>query len=215
MSTSTYQRQIRSCPAIAAPIPVTAADHANADRLAAWLAAAAKTHRLRWLLAHLDDGVVWGRWEADQGLLTSRQAAAGDLQAAPWCPELRPATLQQARLFAAHAELMLWRDDSGGWCARLIRDLAPGEAVAAGTPAWDHAFDEQQLLWGTGARPLADGFSFLTHGQQGLRHALPYPLKLGKLKTQTLTIRHYLTRDGLAQVDASRLVSLPAAEAQI
>lgn len=216
MSKPLYSRRIQSCPALAQPVPVPSlADDAGVRD---WLTAQASAHRLRWLLAHLDDGVLWGRWDTAAGLVTGHDAAAGDAEALACCPALRLATLQQARLFAPHAELLLWRADDGAWCARLLRDRADGAAVAADADAWDDAFDEPQLLWGDTASPLADDFTLLAQGRRGLRHVVPYIVtqnhKTGKIDPQTLLVRHYLTRGGPAQVAISRLVTLSAAEAK-
>jgi CRISPR-associated protein (TIGR03984 family) len=128
------------------------------------------------------------------------------------CPAPRLATLQQARLFAPHGELLLWRDGEGCWEARLIRDARNDEATE-----WLEAFDEPQLLWGTHGEPLPHGFTFLQDGGQGLRHAVPLSLQLDTrsrdlpaplLAHPCLLVRHYLTRDGFARVVASRLVNL-------
>jgi CRISPR-associated protein (TIGR03984 family) len=203
---STAVRTIRRQPAISLPCVVPALD--DDQGLIAFLEEQAKTHHLHWLLAHLDDGVSWGRFDPEQDrLIVSRDAAAGDETAARYCPPLRALTLQQARLFAPHAEWLLWRDPGEPWQARLLRDARAGE-----TPNWEECFNEAQWLWGTYAHPLSQGFRLLEHGERGLRHILPCTLSGDLPRPPRLRVRHYLTRDGLAQVDASRLCDLIGAE---
>ncbi|MFB6274143.1 MAG: CRISPR-associated protein Csx19 [Salinibacter sp.] len=176
-----------------------------------WLesqAALRENHHLSWLLAHADDGVVWGRVEEDGALVTSHEAAQGDAEALEVCPPLRTTTLQQARLFGRGGELLLWRDGARDLHARLIYK-ADGEDATV----WEKGFDEQQMLWGKGGRPLDHDFFFWSHGAEGLRHALPF--RRGYFATAAsaevsspprLRVRHYLNSEGLARVAASRLV---------
>jgi CRISPR-associated protein (TIGR03984 family) len=170
-----------------------------------WLQQQAAAGGFCWLLAHADDGVIWGRLD-DGRLLTSHDAALGDAEAAGVCPPLRASTLQQARVFGSAGELLLWRDGEGGWNARIIRDGGAGDLAQ-----WKEAFDEPQLLWGTHGRQLLQGFTFLEHGAEGLRHAVPLALPLGETGATTpprLVVRHYLDDVPFAQIAASRLVEL-------
>ncbi|MCI0694047.1 CRISPR-associated protein Csx19 [candidate division KSB1 bacterium] len=174
----------------------------------AWLVKQAEVYKLKWLLAHADDGVIWGRIDGKQ-LITSHEAAKGNAVAEKACPELRVETLQQARLFAEHAELLLWRNGDNVWHARLIRDAQAGEKVG-----WDESFDELQLLWGTNGKHLhfddeKEDFTLLEDGAQGLRHAVPIKLTLGEKGVTTpprLRVRHYLVKEDFARVAVSRLV---------
>ena len=173
-----------------------------------WLQDRAIEHSLCWLLAHADDGVIWGKVE--QGALTtSHEAAQGDGEAENVWPPLRVETLQQARLFSKHAELLLWRDGDNVWHARLFRQPAEGEM-----PAFTEAIDEPQMVWGTHPRPLGDGgFTLMSDGAQGLRHAVPLAVT-GAYNEQNrplrLWVRHYIGEDetGFARIVASRLVDL-------
>lgn len=188
----------------------------------AWLAQKAQVYGLTHLLAHADDGVIWGRLDANGRLVTSHDAlhntqAQNDrdrrrIEAAKRSlPPLRPETLQQARLFGEQAELFIWRDGDGAWRGRLLRETADGE-----NPNWSESFDEPQLLWGTHGTPLEDGFTLLEDGAQGLYHAVPLQVALveaseGRLKQSVrLNIRHYLDYDeqGQAYVAVSRLVEV-------
>lgn len=172
-----------------------------------WLAAKAREHGLKWLLATADDGIIWGVVE-NGALRISHDAAQGNGEAEKVCAALRKETLQQARLFAQGAELVLWRDGRNVWQARLIKD-ANDTALEQAT--WVHHFDEPQLLWGTHGRHLKHDFTLLRDGDQGLRHAVPMTLPLGdggKTEPPRLLVRHYLNKEGFARVVASRLVDL-------
>jgi len=85
-------------------------DEFNTDP-AAWMVKHAQQYNLRYLLAHADDGVIWGRIDNSE-LHTSHGIA-------PASPSLHPSTLQQARLFSPAGELLLWRDDNG-WRAAWL-----------------------------------------------------------------------------------------------
>jgi CRISPR-associated protein (TIGR03984 family) len=171
-------------------IPV---DDVFAGAPAQWLTGQAQKYDLHYLLAHADDGVIWGRFDAD-GLHTSHGIA-------PQSPPLREVTLQQCRLFGLMGEMLVWRDSSG-WRARLITDGADANE-------W---YDEDQVLWGTTVDPRQDGFSLVSEGAQGMRHAVPTAVTEKDLADRQLRlrVRHYITynEDGEATVIVSRLVQL-------
>lgn len=156
-----------------------------------WLTAQARTFHLNWMLAHADDGVIWGEIR-DDGLHLSSDAFP-DIS-----PPLRAVTLQQARLLGRTAELLLWRDGAG-WRARVIQD---------GTGENGEYYDESHLLWGDRAEDHKDGFLLLRQGNEGLRHAPPLPQD-APLPAR-LRVRHYLAYDpdGQAYIAFSRLVAL-------
>jgi CRISPR-associated protein (TIGR03984 family) len=196
-----------------------------ADNPAEWLSQQMQLHELKYLLAHADDGVIWGRLDSD-GLITSHVVAP------EYSPPLRTETLQTARVFAPTGELLIWRDEAGQWVGRLI-----AEAKSGTKPEWTQAFDEYQILLGTNARPQDRGFTLMSEGSQGLFHVVPLKLE-GKIDEQTrplrLVVRHYLKVDnydftlegansvrperaapdtkiddyGFVRVNASRLVNL-------
>ena len=112
------------------------------------------------LLAHADDGVIWGRAE-DGDIIFPPDSLIQ--QAA-----LRDITLQKARLFNEQEELFLWRIGEKLWRARRITD-GQGDAI--------RYYDEPQVLWGTQVEAVEAGFSRLAEGVQGLRHAPPVPLE--------------------------------------
>ena len=163
-------------------------------RPADWIVAQARKFGLRYLLAHADDGVIWGRID-DDGLHTSSGIA-------PASPSLRTATLQQARIFGPSGEVLLWHDDNG-WRARLIADVPDND---------DDVIDEDQILWGDTVETVKDGFTLLREGAQGMRHAVPIVITAEQLKHHQLRlrVRHYITEneDGEASITLSRLVQI-------
>lgn len=170
--------------------------------LRGWLQEQAKEHNLIYLLAHADDGVIWGAIQKDGALKTSFEAAQGIAKVTAVCPPLRLQTLQLARLFGKNAELLLWRGGDNVYHARLIED------VKEESPAdWKESYDESHMLWGRRSIALHDGFTLLEDGSQGLRHAVPLASDLIKQHVQ-LIVRHYLADEDFAHVTASRLVAL-------
>jgi hypothetical protein len=85
------------------------------DKPLQWLSQQMYAHGLKYLLAHADDGVIWGRLD-DEELITSHDVAP------EYSPPLRAATLQTVRLFARAGELFVWRDEAGVWTGRLIAE---------------------------------------------------------------------------------------------
>jgi CRISPR-associated protein (TIGR03984 family) len=171
------------------------------EDLAAWVLAQAGELKLGTLLAHADDGVIWGQVR-DDGLHLSGQYFP------QVSPPLRAATLQEARLFGAPGELYLWQDEAGGWGARLVVDGA-GQEI--------ETFDEYHMLWGTQREDEAGGFTLVRDGERGQRHAPPLgadslSFDQGRQRRPLrLQVRHYLAPDedtGLAAVRISRLVAL-------
>ena len=164
-----------------------------------WLEGKAKKHNLRYLLAHAEDGVIWGRFD-DGGLRTS-----GDGDVFDQLAKLRSHTLQQCRIFGKSSEVMLWKIGKG-WKARSIDD----------TNAPDCLPDEHQILWGTKIEKEKDGFTLVADGQEGLKHAVPLiniPFDQSKnlYRPLRLTVRHYLDEEpntGIVRVYLSRLVNL-------
>jgi CRISPR-associated protein (TIGR03984 family) len=168
-----------------------------------------KDYQFPYLLAHADDGVIWGRFDVNTGnLVTSKQAF-------PECnfPSLRLLTLQQCRLFGEAGEIMLWNSD-GQWHARLILqsqvlNLLENQQIGVIT--------EEQIIWGTQGK-INDNFTLLSDGFQGLKHAVPIAVEESYFSTNKqelyrpvrLELNHYFSydKDGIARIFLSRLVSL-------
>jgi len=193
------KRKIEKCTYSNVPITVDAGFIAKPKE---WLSDWAKKHTLTTLLAHADDGVIWGRMDEEQLILSGK--AFPDVS-----PSLRAITLQQVRLFGPSAELLVWRDGDGAWHGRLLDD--------DGMDAQGWYFDESQLQWGDHQEGKeARGFTLVADGQEGLRHAVPLPaarIPFGKngYHPLRLGIRHYLERDeddGMLTVSQSRLTVL-------
>lgn len=165
-----------------------------------WLETQATLHNLRWLLAHADDGVIWGRIDGETLKLSGEMS---DIS-----PSLRSETLQTARLFGAKAELLLWRDGDNAWHARLIEDDVQVEDIT-----YQEVIDEHHILWGTTAKQLDNNFTLMCDGVEGLAHAVPIPVT-GVYgihnRPLRLHLRHYLREDdmGFIRIHTSRLVDV-------
>ncbi|MEG4166129.1 MULTISPECIES: type III-D CRISPR-associated protein Csx19 [unclassified Microcoleus] len=175
-----------------------------------WLQAKAKQYqfqnllshgddRVIWLLAHADDGVIWGKFRGDDYKLVT----SGDEDVFPQLAKLRSPTLQQCRIFGKNAEVMLWKVGQN-WKARLVQDDNKPKCLP----------DEDQILWGTKVEKESKGFSLVSDGSQGLKHAVPLTgiTFTGKdSRPLRLKVRHYIDYDdesGVARIYLSRLVDL-------
>jgi len=180
-------------------IPVEIDRHSDEAALRAWLAGQMNEQR-PWLLAHADDGVIWGK-RGSNGNLTLSSDVFGDPEKYPLVAvKLRAETLQEARVFGPGGEVRLWRTDEG-FAARWLTDDGVGlEALS----------DEKHLLWHQG-NPVEvhqeTGFALLQEGARGQCHAPPLIPQDGRPK---LIVRHYVDYDpeGQAYIALSRLVEL-------
>ncbi len=163
----------------------------------AWIEARASDGE--WLvLAHADDGVIWGRIDAGSLVVPAEHQA-----------QLRAETLQQCRVFNQDAEILLWRGGDDSWYARMITDSEDKDELA---------LDEEQMLWGTKMKQSpGNGFTLVQDGAEGLAHAVPRDLSDADFRQQQrplrLRVRHYLETDtstGLVRIASSRLVELVA-----
>lgn len=180
----------------------------------AWLSERAGKYGLTLLLAHADDGVIWGEIRDGKLVLSSRFFPLVS-------PKLSPETLQQARLFGPSAELLLWKNGDGAWLARVLAD--------SGTDRRGWRFDEAQIQWGDRLGDAENseigGFTLVAEGQEGLRHAVPLAaatiafdppqIKHGRHHPLRLTVRHYAERiesDGTLVIVHGRLAGLGVEE---
>jgi CRISPR-associated protein (TIGR03984 family) len=177
-------------------------DNLTDNNLEKWLEEKAKEYQLIYLLAHAEDGVIWGKYAGDR-LKTSGMVFPAV------SPKLNLKTLQQCRIFSQAGEIFLWKSNKS-WKARIIQDNEEREHI-----------EESQILWGTKiAEPIAesekDGFTLLADGSQGLKHAVPLTGLSGYLHGDNyrpirLVVRHYIKYDentGIARISCIRLVSL-------
>lgn len=211
------------------PRPATAyviADGITAEQLGEpreWL----QTHNLtdnigaRFLLAHAEDGVIWGRF--DDSVLTTSFDASQDAKydteyIKGWGrADLRQVTLWQARIFGETAELFLWRDGDGLFHARTIYEAGAPTAQSKPIAEYQEAFDEPQILWGTDVKPLDHNFTLMIDGAQGMRHAVPLAITgefEEKARPLRLVVRHYVKQesDGFNRIAISRLVRVEVAK---
>lgn len=169
--------------------------------LCSWLEEQAQFHQLPYLLAHAEDGVIWGRF--DNGKLTTAEKIFHKPEFKVDLPQFRLLTLQQCRIFGQNGELLIWQISEKKLRWRFI-----------GNPEEDK-IPESQILWGTNGIKRGN-FTLLWDGSQGLKHAVPFTeidLKGDKLANPVrLLVHHYITDDGdgVARIYRSRLVNLSA-----
>lgn len=198
-------RELQPCNYMVTEIPLDAASQKDVVK---WMLDPAREYTFPYLLAHADDGVIWGRQD-QTGWVTSHDAFP------EVSPPLRSDTLQQARLFGATAELLVWRAGDNTWHARILSD-------EAGSAPEHWRFDEAQVQWGDHQEGNeSNGFTLLADGQQELYHAVPLPVSAiafgnSGWRPVRLRVRHYLTCDdeGLPFIVQSRLVNLFSVEQQ-
>lgn len=175
----------------------------NNDELHSWLEykASSVSEQTSYLLAHADDGVIWGRF--DNGKLT----IANEVFTESNFPTLRLSTLQQCRIFGQQGEVLLWKYWEN-WKWRFVGNLEEDQII------------EPQILWGTHGERRGN-FTLLRDGSQGLKHAVPLSLvTVGDRKLDKpvrLVVHHYINYDdsGVARIYLSRLVNLTTQEIKL
>ena len=156
-----------------------------------------------WLLAHCYAGVVWGKYQEDEWLLSTK--ITPDLS-----PALTWSSFLQVRVFGENGELLLWRDGDQLRARKVIVHKEGKEY---------EGYLEDQWLWGTRAeKKVIDGFTWLTDGAQGLQHVVPIEVPQTDFATDRsnyrpvrLRVMNYLRANessGLAEVWLSRLVKV-------
>lgn len=171
----------------------------------AWLAQK-MTDDMPLLLAHADDGVIWGKRQSDGSLKLSGDIFKDEKKYPSIAVPLSAQTLQQARIFGPAGEILLWRSGNGFAARRIVEGAAP---------LHDTLPDEWHILWGEpDFRECRGGFCLFVEGQQGLQHALPVDQNPPPANQRArLCVRHYLEYDeeGQAYIAMSRLVNLQIA----
>jgi len=172
------------------------------DELHIWLESQASSVSAQtpYLLAHGEDGIIWGRF--DNKKLTTAEKIFHKHDFKVDLPELRLLTLQQCRIFGRNGEILLWRLSETNFKWRFI-----------GNPNEDK-IPESQILWGTNGIKRGN-FTLLSDGSQGLKHAVPFAdIELNGdrlVKPVRLLVHHYIKYEegtGLARIYLSRLVDL-------
>lgn len=168
--------------------------------LVSWLEEQAKEWKLNYLLAHAEDGVIWGRFDNNQLTTAEKVFHKSDFKVD--FPMLRLLTLQQCRVFGQKGEVLLWRTGET-WRSRLVQDNPEVDKIP-----------ERQILWGTHGEKRGN-FTLLWDGSQGLKHAVPFnEIELGDrnklINPVRLLVHHYIDYDdsGVARIHLSRLVDL-------
>lgn len=172
--------------------------------VAEWLEAQMEEGVRPFLLAHTDDGVVWGRWDGN-GLLTSYQVAA-KTDSKGISPPLNSIMLQQAFIFGEQSEVRLFHDELGDWSAKEIQ----------GSPGPDTIVESQLLIGDTVIRewPQQQFTHLQDKIQQGLDQIVPLSITQTEIDDDTqplrarLRIYHFVTYDndtGEARIGLSRL----------
>lgn len=156
---------------------------------------------LVWLLAHCDDGVVWGRRDRVRWRLSSEVFPGSS-------PVPSRENVQQLRLFGPLREVLIWRTDTGF----LGRELMDRE-VELSDPLRPQ--DQEYLLVGERVQLAArDGFTLVSDAR-GARQAVPlvctddtFGTGENPRRPLRLEVRHYFSTDdmGLLRATASRLV---------
>lgn len=168
----------------------------------AWLAGKMSAE-MPLLLAHADDGVIWGKRQSDGSLKLSSDVFSDTKKYPSIAVPLSAQTLQQARIFGPAGEILIWRTEKGFAGRKIFEGSIQPQAALP---------DEEHILWGEpDFREYRDGFSLFVEGQQGLQHALPVeqnPLKAEQ--RAKFCVRHYVDYDdeGQAYIALSRLVDL-------
>lgn len=161
---------------------------------------------LVWALAHCDDGVTWGRYDAKMNSWHLGNRAFPDLS-----PSVSQETLQELRLFGESGEALIWRTDSG------LRGRVIGETESESARSKDtdplRPSEESRLVRGNFVvARREDEFTQIGDGT-GAEQVLPLIVSTEQLqKSQIrLVVRHYFERDpetGMIRLAATRLVRL-------
>jgi CRISPR-associated protein (TIGR03984 family) len=164
--------------------------------------AAHEVYDLAWLLAHCDNGVVWGRRQGGNWRLSSEVFPEVS-------PEPRRENLQQLRLFGLFREILIWKSE-GGWQGRELTDTEAATEELLRPEEQEYVLLGDRLL-----SPARDGFTLVGDGR-GSRHAVPLACDEAQFSRDPerrwplrLQVRHYFAvepRSGVVRVAASRLV---------
>ncbi len=153
------------------------------------------------LLAHTDDGVLWGQLVGAVLIWSSHEFNQLSPQWQRRVPQIvllpQRKTLQQLRLFNESGELLIWRD---GDQVRSQLCLDNNEDKAT--------IPQTYCLWGDQVVATIGKFKLLQEGERGLWHAPPLNGQDGN--EARLTVHHYVDYDemGQAYIYQSRLVHL-------
>jgi CRISPR-associated protein (TIGR03984 family) len=158
---------------------------------------------LRWALAHCNDGVTWGRYEAQDKRWQLSSGVKPELS-----PPVRRDWLQQLRLFGPSAEVLIWRD-GGSLSGRLLVD----DGESGGHSEALRPSDEAWILLGDYVMEKLPQDFTQVGDRAGLRQVLPLAVSTEQLQRRhaRLKVRHYWEEDpetGAVRIAATRLVDV-------
>jgi CRISPR-associated protein (TIGR03984 family) len=151
---------------------------------------------LNWMLAHCDDGVTWGRYDAGPRVWRQSHQVAPEVS-----PPIRSESLHELRFFGESAEVLIWRTEAG-LRGRIIRDTNASIE-----------FEESRILLGTQVLEQLDhDFTRVSDGT-GAEQVVPLVVSDDQLRDGRvrLVVRHYYESDtetGVVRIVATRLVRL-------
>lgn len=158
---------------------------------------------LRWLLAHCDDGITWGRWDPAERLWIT-----GDQPFPGVSPKVSEDNLIELRLFGQDREILLWRTHAG-FAGRCLYHRSCEAIDSLIVPA-----KEERILAGDRLLARAMGFSHVST-PNGSEQVVPLDLEadvFGNRKWPLrLTVWNYFSRDevsGTIRIAASRLANV-------
>lgn len=191
---------------------LTPLDSPTCERYISWLlgeentAVPEEASGLVWALAHCDDGVTWGCYDA-----AARAWRLGNQVAPEVSPPIRSETLQELRLFGEDGEVLIWRTDAG-FQGRVLREADPAaDRNDEANPL--RPLDESRVL--RGALVVAQcehGFTHIGDGT-GAEQVLPLAVSNEQLRNAQirLNVCHYYESDadtGAVRIAATRFVTL-------
>lgn len=158
---------------------------------------------LKWLLAHCEDGITLGKWNASK----SRWAMGSDA-----FPEISPKitkdNLLEVRIFGDRGEILIWRH-SHSFRGRYLSDVQPD-----GNGLLSPIIEERVLMGNRLLEPSRAGFSRIA-SSSGAEQVVPFPLDgvltVSRQWPLRLVVKHYLQQDestGAIRIAATRLVDL-------
>lgn len=193
-------------------------DSAACQRYLAWLlgedeaAAPEGAIGLDWALAHCDDGVTWGRHDAE-----AKAWRLGNQVAPEVSPPIRWESLQELRLFGETSEILIWRTDTG-LRGRVLREgdpaPEPGDTSNPLRPS-----DESYILRGVHVVAQHDHNFTQVGDRTGAEQLLPLAVTAEQLRTgqvRLATCQYYESdaETGAVRIAATRLVKLTSGGAR-
>jgi len=156
-----------------------------------------------WLLAHLADGVTWGKADRN-GRWILGSTAFPDL-----CPTIREDNLLELRLFCPKGEILVWHHDEG-FSGRLLEDDPAGAQEPCVAPD-----DETRILLGGRLIEEPKGGFSRVRTSDGREQVVALECAgedfSGGRWPLRLKVRHYFKQDentGAVRVAATRLVDV-------